>query len=175
MSLRLLVRGIGTILLKLRVLMATCYSPVCVNDGSISPLTLDEWSPVLYSVPMMTNQAPRTRWDKRLEALDAFVEREGHALVPANYIETSNGSDISLGSWVSYLRTRHKKGALSPERVAKLEAYPGWEWGPLRPGPKPNTSRDEEIRRMRADNKSLQEIGTEFNLSRQRIHQIVST
>ena len=136
--------------------------------------TLDERPGRLYSVPMMTNQEPQTRWDKRIDALDAFVDREGHALVPANYVESSNGTDVSLGSWVSYLRTRYKKGALTSDRIATLESYPGWEWGPLRPGPKPNEIRDEQIRRMRADNKSLQEIGTEFGLSRQRIHQIVT-
>ena len=130
---------------------------------------------MLYRDLMMTNELHQTRWDKRLYALDSFVAREGTALVPANYVESVNGSEINLGSWVSYLRTRYKKGSLSAKRIATLESYPGWEWGPLRPGPKPDDIRDAEIRQMRNNGKSLQEIGTEFGLSRQRIHQIVST
>lgn len=108
-------------------------------------------------------------------ALDSFVAREGHALVPAKHVEVIDGREFGLGSWVSYVRTRYRNDALVPKRVDTMESYPGWQWGPLRPGPKPDSSRDEAIRDMRQRGMSLQEIGNEFELSRQRIHQIVST
>jgi len=110
----------------------------------------------------------------RQAALDAFTAREGHALVPANHVETYGGEEINLGSWVSYLRTRYRQGQLAQDRIANLEAYSGWQWGPLRPGPKSDTVRDNHIKQMRSNGMSLREIGQEFGLSRQRIHQIVS-
>jgi len=125
---------------------------------------------------MMTIDTPNAAiWNERLAALSAYTDREGTALVPAKHVETVNGQECELGSWVSYVRTRYRNNVLPADRVAQLEAYPGWQWGPLRPGPKPDVARDAEIRRLRAENKSLQEIGTAYGLSRQRIHQIVST
>lgn len=111
-----------------------------------------------------------TRWRERIEALDTYVDREGDALVPANHVEGT----INLGSWVSYLRTRYRQGQLNDGRVSELEDYPGWEWGPLRPGPKSDVARDTQIKKMRAEGKSLREIGQVFGLSRQRVHQIVN-
>jgi superfamily II DNA or RNA helicase len=59
-----------------------------------------------------------------LTALRQFIEHEGHTRVPAGYQE----GEYSLGTWVSTLRGRYKAGKLSPERVAELEALPGWVW-----------------------------------------------
>lgn len=95
--------------------------------------------------------------------------------MPAKHVESIDGEDFGLGAWVSYVRTRYRNQSLRSDRVATLEAYSGWQWGPLRPGPKPDETRDSEIRKMRNNGKSLQEIGDAFGLSRQRIHQIVAT
>jgi hypothetical protein len=124
---------------------------------------------------MKSNQSLATTpyeadWEQRLEALLAYTDREGNALVPSNHIERG----IKLGGWVSYLRTRYKSGLLSASRVEQLESVPGWEWGPLRPGPKSDESRDEQIRQMREAGMSMAAIGEEFRISRQRIHQILS-
>ena len=124
---------------------------------------------------MLNMNQHATIWDKKLSALDAFVDREGHALVPAKHVEKIDGEEHELGSWVSYVRTRYRNDALPIDRVSSLESHNGWEWGPLRPGPKPDDKRDGEIKKMRTAGKSLQEIGTTFGLSRQRIHQIVAT
>ena len=110
------------------------------------------------------------RWQERIDALDSYVGREGDALVPANHVE----GEVNLGSWVSYLRTRYRQNSLNDTRIAELEQYPGWEWGPLRPGPKSDVARDNQIKKMRAQGKSLREIGQVFGLSRQRVHQIVN-
>ncbi len=109
----------------------------------------------------------------RLDAMSKFVQEYGHSLVPVTHTETINGSEIKLGQWVSYLRTRYRNGQLNSDRVATMESFPGWQWGPLRPGPKPDRSRNAEILEMRSAGKSLQEIGSAFGLSRQRIHQIL--
>lgn len=118
----------------------------------------------------MTDTHKKT-WTDRYAALKEFVEREGHALVPSHHIE----SDINLGAWVSYLRTRYKQGYISPEKVVALESLPGWNWGPLRPGPKTNHKRNAEIRHLRQTGMSLSKIGDRYGISRQRVHQILET
>jgi superfamily II DNA or RNA helicase len=65
-------------------------------------------------------------FQENLAALCAFFEREGHVRVPPAHRE----GDLPLGSWVGSQRTVYKKGALSPERTAALEAL-GMIWDPL--------------------------------------------
>ncbi len=115
-----------------------------------------------------------TRWNTYLDALTQFTSREGHARVPTGHIETlPNGAAINLGAWVGYVRQRKRAGLLSPDRVASLDTIPGWLWGPLRPGPVTDEQRNRRIAQMRSAGLSLQKIGDEFGLSRQRVHQIV--
>ncbi len=61
-------------------------------------------------------------------ALDSFVKREGHALVPTEHIE--NG--FKLGKWIALKRlaanNTHSKHKLTEEHRKKLESYPGWFW-----------------------------------------------
>lgn len=115
-----------------------------------------------------------TRWNTYTEALARFTEREGHARVPTSHVEVlDSGQQINLGSWVGYVRQRKRAGLLSPDRINDLDLIPGWQWGPLRPGPVTDESRNNQIAQMRATGLSLQKIGDEFGLSRQRVHQIV--
>jgi hypothetical protein len=114
------------------------------------------------------------RWTQYLEALNIYFAREGHSRVPASHEETlGDGTTINLGSWVGYVRQRKRAGLLSETRILDIEKVPGWEWGPLRPGPTADTKRNAEIMALRAQGVSLQRIGDEFGLSRQRVHQIV--
>jgi tRNA A-37 threonylcarbamoyl transferase component Bud32 len=66
------------------------------------------------------------RWERNYEALVAFQEREGHVQPPEGHFE--NG--VSLWRWVGYQRLRYADGKLLryPDRIARLEAIPGWEW-----------------------------------------------
>jgi hypothetical protein len=61
-------------------------------------------------------------WDQKFAVLRKFVDREGHARVPSGHVEDG----VKLGGWVTEQRAERKN--LSPERVARLEALPGWSW-----------------------------------------------
>lgn len=114
-----------------------------------------------------------TRFNTYISAIKQFSEREGHCKIPAIHIEILDGKEIALGSWVGYARQRKRKNQLSEKRSVELEQIPGWEWGPLKPGPATDKNRNQNILQMRARGASLREIADEFDLSRQRIHQIV--
>ena len=114
-----------------------------------------------------------TRFNLTLTAINQFAAREGHCNIPAAHVEYMGPDALPLGSWVGYLRQRRRKGQLSAERVQKLESIPGWQWGPLRPGPQTNSDRNLKILDLHRGGKSLRFIADEFELSRQRVHQIV--
>jgi superfamily II DNA or RNA helicase len=61
-------------------------------------------------------------WDQKSAVMKKFVDREGHARVPKGHIEDG----VKLGAWVA--EQRAERCSLSPERVAQLEALPGWSW-----------------------------------------------
>jgi superfamily II DNA or RNA helicase len=70
---------------------------------------------------------PSIGWDGYFGLLQRFVEREGHARVPAPHLEDGH----RLGGWVSNQRqnyARGRAGQMTVERVALLEALPGWSW-----------------------------------------------
>lgn len=114
-----------------------------------------------------------TRFELAIKGLEIFTSREGHCRVPAVFVENVDGHEVPLGAWVGYMRQRRKKGELSPERIARLEQIPDWQWGPLSPGPSTNQNRNMEILELHKSGKSLRAIADIFELSRQRVHQIV--
>ncbi len=67
----------------------------------------------------------QAQWDQKLSRLEEFAQREGHALMPTSY-KTKDG--LTLGSWCNTQRIFYRKGKLSAERIARLEALPGWVW-----------------------------------------------
>ena len=66
------------------------------------------------------------RWEEGFRHLEIFAEKEGHALPPRSF-KAANG--YRLGSWVQNQRVI--KAKLPAERVARLEALPGWVWNTL--------------------------------------------
>jgi hypothetical protein len=62
-------------------------------------------------------------WEDGFEQLTAYVQTEGHALIPAKY-RTAEG--YQLGVWVNTQRTN--KDSMSAERRQRLDAVDGWVW-----------------------------------------------
>jgi DNA-binding NarL/FixJ family response regulator len=114
-----------------------------------------------------------TRFKLYVRALTQFAERNSHTRIPAVHVEIVDGREVNVGAWVGYMRQRYKKGQVSAEKVAELENLSGWTWGPLKPGPATNNDRNAEIVNMRSSGLTLREIADSYDLSRQRVHQIV--
>jgi Mor family transcriptional regulator len=114
-----------------------------------------------------------TRFNQYHQALQQYIDREGNALVPATHIEKLNNQPITLGAWVGYMRQRNKNGKLPQNKQNTLNKTPGWTWGPLKPGPTTKTLRNTDITQLRQTGLSLSQIADQYNLSRQRIHQII--
>jgi hypothetical protein len=118
----------------------------------------------------MDNQG---KWSRNVDALKEYVSTNGHSKVPSTFLINFNGSMIGLGTWVAYMRTKYRNGTLQQEKIQILESLPGWVWNPGKPGPAGNPERDEEIIKQRESGAHLQKIADQYNLSRQRVHQII--
>ena len=62
-----------------------------------------------------------TNWDKKIELLKAFIDREGHCVVPRSHQEEG----INLGQWVKDIRYKRQK--LKNSRVVELNKL-GFSW-----------------------------------------------
>ena len=80
----------------------------------------------LEALPGWTWDPYAELWDEGFGHLCRFAEREGHSRPPASYVKDG----YRLGQWVSEQRTAYAKGQLASDRVARLEALPGWTWDP---------------------------------------------
>ncbi len=69
-----------------------------------------------------THPKAPANWEEMFQALVAFKKDKGHCRVPAKWSENPQ-----LGTWVGTRRRDFRKGRLSEERVARLEAL-GFEW-----------------------------------------------
>jgi len=69
-----------------------------------------------------THPKATANWEALFQALVAFKENQGHCGVPNRWSENPE-----LGTWVGTQRQAFRKGKLSEERVARLEAL-GFEW-----------------------------------------------
>jgi hypothetical protein len=66
-------------------------------------------------------------WEFWIGLLDGFVERQGDARVPFDYLVDGN----KLGHWVNNQRSAFDGGRLSLERQHRLQQLPGWSWDPF--------------------------------------------
>lgn len=65
------------------------------------------------------------RWAVRYAELQRYVADHGDARVPYRWVSESG---FGLGVWVDTNRQQYRRGELSAERSAQLEAQPGWHW-----------------------------------------------
>lgn len=111
-----------------------------------------------------------TRNTEAIRRLREYAKVHGHTKVPALYKDEDG---FGLGSWVAYIRRRREAGLVTKELETVLGSLPGWQWGPLAPGPKGKTGRNGEMVQRHAEGRTYSEIAKEFGVSRQRVHQIV--
>jgi hypothetical protein len=79
----------------------------------------------LEALPGWVWDVSEFQWEEGVSALQRFTASEGHSRPPHAHKE--NG--YNLGIWVTTLRKR--RDTLTPDRIARLEALPGWVWDVL--------------------------------------------
>jgi superfamily II DNA or RNA helicase len=80
----------------------------------------------LEALPAWTWHPHEATWEEGYSLLQRFIEREGHARIPRSYSEDG----FALGRWIDKNRARQRARQLDPDRIARLEALPGWLWSP---------------------------------------------
>ncbi|NDE85515.1 MAG: hypothetical protein EB056_05755 [Verrucomicrobia bacterium] len=113
------------------------------------------------------------RWQYRFNALVQYTNRTGTSLVPATQVEVYEGKNVALGAWVAYNRQQYRAGELPLERKQALEQLAGWHWEKQKPGRRYDMTRDAEIAKRYQSGERVGMIADSFNLSRQRVHQIL--
>lgn len=83
------------------------------------------------------------------------------------------GKNVALGAWVAYNRQQYRSGELSLDRQQALEQLAGWHWEKQKPGRRYDKTRDTEIVTRYNNGERVGVIADSFNLSRQRVHQIL--
>jgi len=94
---------------------------VKVQRGSRDKLTPERIAR-LDALPGWTWDVLEFQWEEGFSALQKFTASKGHARPPYSHKEEGH----NLGSWVTTQRT--SRNSLTPERIARLEALPGWVW-----------------------------------------------
>lgn len=120
----------------------------------------------------MINQ---NKWNTHITALRTYAERTGSTRVPRTHVELTDTGDVRLGAWVSYVRHRQRKGHLSTSQVQELSTFPNWQYEPLPAGRTGDSARDALIMTKVQNGARVRELSEEFGLTRQRIHQIISS
>ena len=63
-------------------------------------------------------------FEDQFARLERWVDEHGTAWVP----KAVGYEGVRLGAWVQAVRLRYREGALSEERVTRLEGIQGWVW-----------------------------------------------
>lgn len=92
-----------------------------LRRSSLSPELVAE----LEALPKWSWRPTADLWEEGFAALCAYWQEHGRVDVPVAYVAPGG---FRLGQWVSVQRVTWRKGAIDPERAARLETLPGWEW-----------------------------------------------
>lgn len=92
------------------------------RSGKLSP----ERAARLEALPGWTWCVPDSDWEEGFAEQLRYVQVNGTFDVPARYTVPETG--YPMGAWARTQRQNYRNGKLSPERIARLEALPGWEW-----------------------------------------------
>ncbi len=68
------------------------------------------------------------QWEEAFEQLQSYVKLHGNSSVYKSYVIPDG---LNLGTWVGTQRVNKSQNSLSQDRIARLEALPGWSWDPL--------------------------------------------
>lgn len=88
--------------------------------GSLSPEQVSR----LEALPGWSWRPQHDAWEAGFAALETFVAREGHALVPRDHRE----DDYPLGAWVG--EQRNRRDDIDRTRRERLQTLPGWSFAP---------------------------------------------
>jgi superfamily II DNA or RNA helicase len=70
-------------------------------------------------------RSEQERFEAMARALRAYAAEHGTCIIPPG-VEGPGGGSLQL--WTKYQRQRYQQGRLAQDRVATLEAIPGWRW-----------------------------------------------
>jgi hypothetical protein len=114
----------------------------------------------------------------KVRALKQWINKNGpDAVIPAGHQEvvgTTPISTVRLDRFVSTLRKNFREGTVDVEIVKALDGTQ-FQWSVSR-GPRSTAdlrTRNAQIMELRRRKQSLAEIADHFDLSRQRVHQII--
>ncbi|WP_176921738.1 DEAD/DEAH box helicase [Micromonospora sp. WMMB235] len=79
----------------------------------------------LESLPGWIWQPHESAFAEGLAVLRTYVAQAGDAYVPKDHVSEEG---FRLGGWVEACRSNRRAGQLRPDRIAELEALPGWTW-----------------------------------------------
>lgn len=83
----------------------------------------------LETLPGWAWTASDVRWETNFAALAAYATHHGH-IDPPPTLQSDNGSVVA--DWVRTVRRAARAGQLTPDRLARMEALPGWSIAPRR-------------------------------------------
>ena len=89
--------------------------------GTLDPERRDR----LDKLPGWEWEPHKAKWEQGFRRLQQYVDQHGDAQVEAKYT-TADG--YRLGAWVAKQRHEQSRGALDPDRFARLDKIKGWEW-----------------------------------------------
>lgn len=87
----------------------------------------DNRKQALEQIPEWTWNHSGLPWQRGIELLREYAEREKHTNVPKNYL-TEEG--LLLGTWVSAQRGIFRRGRMSVEQQQEIQKIPFWVWDP---------------------------------------------